>query len=113
TLRHGLVPLVVPELRTITVGGAVSGCSIESMSFKYGGFHDTCLEYEVITSTGQLLTCTPDNANQLVFQMMHGSFGTLGVLAKLTFRLVPARPFVHVVYQHYATDVDFFAAIRR
>src|SRR5205814_7730659 len=26
TLRHGLCRLVVPELKTITVGGAVSGC---------------------------------------------------------------------------------------
>ena len=51
TLRHGLVPIVVPELKTITIGGAVAGCSIESMSFRYGGFHDTCLEYEVITAT--------------------------------------------------------------
>ncbi len=113
TLRHGLVPLVVPELRTITVGGAVSGCSVESMSFKYGGFHDTCLEYEVITATGDVLACTPDNANKLVFQMMHGSFGTLGVLAKLTFRLVPAEPFVHVTYEHHACEEDFHAAIQR
>ena len=28
TLAHGLVPLIVPELKTITVGGAVSGCSL-------------------------------------------------------------------------------------
>ena len=54
TLRHGLVPIVVPELKTITIGGAVSGCSIESMSYRYGGFHDTCLEYEVITATGEV-----------------------------------------------------------
>jgi len=45
TLRHGLCPLVVPDLKTITVGGAVAGCSIESASFKYGGFHDSCLAY--------------------------------------------------------------------
>ena len=95
TLRHGLVPIVVPELKTITIGGAVSGCSIESMSFGYGGFHDTCLEYEVITATGEVLRCTPDNEHALVFQMMHGSFGTLGILSKLTFQLVPAKPFVH------------------
>src|SRR5512140_3326034 len=31
TLTRGLVPKVVPELRTITLGGAVAGCSIESM----------------------------------------------------------------------------------
>src|SRR5436190_20094559 len=30
TLPLGLVPMVVPELETITLGGAVSGCSIES-----------------------------------------------------------------------------------
>src|SRR5690606_25703242 len=70
TLPHGLVPIVVPELRTITVGGAVSGCSIESMSFVHGGFHDTCLEYEVITADGRVLRCTPDNEHALVFQMM-------------------------------------------
>src|SRR2546430_2400544 len=57
TLAHGLVPIVVPELETITIGGAVAGCSIESMSFVHGGFHDTCLEYEVITAPGDVRTC--------------------------------------------------------
>jgi FAD/FMN-containing dehydrogenase len=103
TLRFGLVPIVVPELKTITVGGAVSGCSIESMSYRYGGFHDTCVEYEVVTANGDILTCTPDNDNALVFQMIHGSFGTLGVLTKLTFKLVPAKAFVHVEYERHTT----------
>ena len=34
TLRYGLAPIIVPELRTITIGGAVAGCSLESMSFR-------------------------------------------------------------------------------
>lgn len=113
TLRYGLAPIIVPELKTITIGGAVSGCSIESMSFKYGGFHDTCLEYEVITATGEVLTCTPENQNRLVFQMVHGSFGTLGILAKLKFRLVPAKKFVKVTYEKYDTLPDYTAAIWR
>ncbi len=113
TLRFGLVPLVVPELKTITVGGAVAGCSIESMSFAVGGFHDTCLEYEVITATGDVLRCTPDNENSLVFQMVHGTFGTLGILSKLSFRLVPARPFVKVVYERHPTLESYQAAIAR
>src|SRR5882672_9918956 len=96
TLAHGLLPIVVPELKTITIGGAVAGCSIESMSFVHGAFHDTCLAYEVITARGELLTCTPDNEHALVFQMMHGAFGTLGILSKLVFRLIPARPYVRV-----------------
>ncbi|HEY0985541.1 MAG TPA: FAD-binding oxidoreductase [Kofleriaceae bacterium] len=113
TLAHGLVPIVVPELKTITIGGAVSGCSIESMSFVHGGFHDTCLEYEVITATGDVLVCTPDNEHRLVFQMMHGAFGTLGILARLTFKLIPARPYVKLRYDTYATIADYQAAILR
>jgi FAD/FMN-containing dehydrogenase len=113
TLPHGLIPIVVPELKTITIGGAVAGCSIESMSFVHGGFHDTCLEYEVITGTGEVLTCTPENDHRLVFQMLHGTFGTLGILSKLTFRLVPAKPFVKMTYEKYATIEDYRAAIGR
>jgi FAD/FMN-containing dehydrogenase len=112
TLRYGLVPIVVPELKTITIGGAVTGASLESMSFRHGGFHDTCLEYEVVAATGEVLRCTPDNENALVFQMMHSSFGTLGVLTKLTFRLVPAKKYVHVRYQTYPTLETYEAAIR-
>jgi FAD/FMN-containing dehydrogenase len=113
TLRYGLVPIVVPELKTITIGGAVSGCSIESMSYRYGGFHDTCLEYEVITARGEILTCRPDNEHALVFQMVHGSFGTLGIVTKLKFRLVPAKQFVRVDYEKYDTLERYQAAIQR
>ena len=111
TMKHGLVPLVVPELKTITIGGAVAGCSIESMSYKVGGFHDNCLEYEVITANGDILICTPDNKNSLIFQMMHGTFGTLGIISKLTFRLTPAKPFVHVTYEKYNNLESYKEAI--
>ena len=113
TLEYGLVPTVVPELKTITIGGAVSGCSLESMSFRYGGFHDSCLEYEVVTATGEVLRATPNNEHALLFQMMHGSFGTLGVLTRLEFRLVPAKQLVHVTYETYTTLEDYIAAIKR
>ena len=116
TLPHGLMPTVVPELRTITVGGAVAGCSIESGSFQHGGFHDSCVRTEVITGRGEVLEVTPDDADpddRLLFQMLHGTFGTLGILSALTFRLVPAKPFVKVVYEKYATVAEMQAAIRR
>ncbi len=113
TLRHGLVPRCVPELKTITIGGAVAGCSIESMSFRFGGFHDSCREYEVITGTGEVLTCTPEGEHALVFQMMHGAFGTLGLLTRLEFELIPAKPFVRMRYEKYAALADYQAAILR
>jgi FAD/FMN-containing dehydrogenase len=111
TMAYGLVPLVVPELKTITIGGAVAGCSLESMSYKYGGFHDTCLEYEVITGKGDVLHCTPDNENSLIFQMVHGTFGTLGIISKLKFRLISAKPFVKVTHERYGTLDELLSAI--
>lgn len=112
TMRYGLVPIIVPEHKTITLGGAVAGCSIESMSFRHGGFHDTCLEYELITAQGDVLRCAPDR-NPLIFQMIHGSFGTLGILSKLKLKLVPAAPYVHVTYETYETLEAFQQAIWR
>jgi FAD/FMN-containing dehydrogenase len=76
----------------------------------HGGFHDTCLEYEVIAATGEVIVCGPDT---LVFQMIHGTFGTLGILARLTFKLVPAKPHVHLVHERYTTIADYQAAIAR
>jgi FAD/FMN-containing dehydrogenase len=111
TLRFGLVPIVVPELKSITIGGAVSGCSIESMSYRYGGFHDTCIEYEVVTAAGEVLTVRADNEHALVYQMVHGSFGTLGILTKLTFKLVPAKPFVRVEYETHTSLADYQRSI--
>ena len=112
TLAYGLVPVVVPELKTITIGGAVAGCSIESMSFVYGSFHDACTAYEVITGRGDVMTVTPDGEHALVFQMMMGAFGTLGIVSKLTFKLVPAKPFVRLAYESHATLETYLASIK-
>jgi FAD/FMN-containing dehydrogenase len=110
TLPHGLAPAVVPELEGITVGGAVAGCSIESASFRYGGFHDTCLEYQAVSGTGNVLTCSPER-EPFVFGMLHGSYGTLAVLTRVSFALVPAAPYVHVEYRRFHDPESFHEAL--
>lgn len=110
TLKHGLLPMVVPELEGITLGGAVAGCSVESMSFRYGGFHDSCLEYEIVTGTGELLRCSREQ-NPHSFEMIHGSYGTLGILTRLKFKLVPAKPYVRLEYRRYERFEDFERAM--
>jgi FAD/FMN-containing dehydrogenase len=111
TLRYGLVPMVVPEFKSITIGGAVTGCSIESSSFLYGGFHDSCLAYEVITARGEVLHLTPHNEHALEFHMMQCSFGTLGIVAKLVFKLVPAQPYVKLEYERHTNVAAYREAI--
>ena len=107
TMKYNVVPKEVSEFKTITIGGAVAGCSIESMSYQYGGFHDSCLEYEIVSANGEVLICTPDNENSLVFQMIHGTFGTLGIITKLKFKLIPCKPYVKVIYKRYETLDDY------
>ena len=55
TLAHGLMPLVVPQLKTITLGGAVTGLGIESSSFRNGLPHESVLEMEVLTGDGRVV----------------------------------------------------------
>ena len=52
TLAHGLMPTVVPQLKTITIGGAVTGLGIESSSFRSGLPHESVREIEVLTGDG-------------------------------------------------------------
>lgn len=109
TLPHGLVPTVVPELEGITLGGAVAGCAVESMSYRHGGFFDSVDELELVTGTGEVLTLTPTSE---AFHMLHGSYGTLGILTKLRFRLVPARPYVKLTHVRHRDFPSFHAALR-
>ena len=52
TLPHGLTPMVVPQLKTITLGGAVTGLGIESSSFRAGLPHESVLELDILTGAG-------------------------------------------------------------
>ncbi len=105
-LPLGFMPYTVPELKTITIGGAISGGSVESMSYRYGGFHHSCLEYEYIDAFGRVRTCSPENDAD-IFEMLHGSYGTLGIITKLKFKLHPAKPYVKLNYQKF-NDFDVF-----
>ena len=57
TLAHGEMPCVVPQLRSITVGGAMAGVGIEATSFRHGLVHDTAVALEVLTGDGHVVIC--------------------------------------------------------
>jgi FAD/FMN-containing dehydrogenase len=100
TLPHGLMPLVVPQLKTITLGGAVTGLGIESSSFRNGTPHESVLEMDVLTGAGEVLTVTPDGEHAELFAGFPNSYGTLGYALRLLIELEPVQPYVHL--QHVA-----------
>jgi len=96
TLRHKLMPLVVPQLKTITLGGAVTGLGIESTSFRNGLPHESVTEMEILTGDGRVVIATRDNEHSDLFRGFPNSYGTLGYSLALTIELEPVKPYVHL-----------------
>ena len=93
TLAHGLMPLVVPQLKTITLGGAVTGLGIESTSFRHGLPHESVREMDVLlTGDGDVVTATPDGEHADLFRGFPNSYGTLGYALRLAIELQPVAP---------------------
>lgn len=93
TLPHGLAPLVVPQLKTITLGGAVTGLGIESTSFRNGLPHESALEMDILTGAGEVVTASPSE-NADLYRAFPNSYGTLGYAVRLRIELEPVEPFV-------------------
>jgi FAD/FMN-containing dehydrogenase len=89
TLPHGMMPLVVPQLRSITLGGAVTGLGIESTSFRNGLPHESVLEMDVLTGAGEVVTATATNEHAELFNAFPNSYGSLGYATRLRIELEP------------------------
>jgi FAD/FMN-containing dehydrogenase len=111
TLPHGLMPLVVPQLKTITLGGAVAGLGIESSSFHNGLPHESVREMEVLTGDGRVVVARPDNDHADLFHGFANSYGTLGYALRLTIDLQPVRPYVRMRHLRFDTAAACFAAM--
>ncbi|MGV9825040.1 FAD-binding oxidoreductase [Gordonia sp. NPDC003429] len=94
TLPYGLAPLVVPQLKTITLGGAVTGLGIESTSFRNGLPHESVLEIDILTGDGEIVTATPTNDYSDLFFGFPNSYGTLGYSVRLKIELERVEPYV-------------------
>jgi len=112
TLPHGLLPTVTPELKHITIGGAIVGIGIESSCFRYGFVHDGLREADVLLPDGRIVTCTPDNQHADLFRALPNSYGTLGYILRARIELVPAKPYVHIESTRYSTAESFLDAMR-
>jgi len=113
TLKQGSMPAVVPQLKTITIGGAVSGIGIEASSFKYGLAHEAVLSMDVLTASGEVLTCTPTNEHSDLFFALPNSYGSFGYILKLTVKTVPVKPYVRIKHIKHTNSEEYFADIAK
>ena len=110
TLPYGLSPFVVPQLKTITLGGAVTGLGIESASFRNGLPHESVLEMDILTGTGEIVTASPQEHADL-FRAFPNSYGTLGYTVRLKIELEPVKPFVALRHLRFTSLTEMVATM--
>jgi FAD/FMN-containing dehydrogenase len=110
TLRHGLMPLVVPQLKTITLGGAVTGLGIESSSLRSGLPHESVLEMDILTGTGEIVTAS-EHENSDLFFAFPNSYGSLGYATRLRISLEPVAKYVALRHLRFTSLDELVAAI--
>ncbi|HUL82153.1 MAG TPA: FAD-binding oxidoreductase [Gammaproteobacteria bacterium] len=111
-LARGFLPLVAPELKHITVGGATVGIGIESTCFRYGFVHDGLIEADVLLPSGQIVTARADNAYADLFNALPNSYGTLGYILRAKIKLQPAKSHVHLHMQKFHDIAPYLEAMR-
>ncbi len=110
TLPHGFIPLVVPQLRTITLGGAVTGLGIESTSFRNGLPHESVLEMDVFTGSGEVVTVKPGDR---LFDAFPNSYGSLGYATRLRIELERVPAYVELRHLRFRDLDELTAAVER
>ena len=109
-LPYGLMPQAVPELRSITVGGAIAGLGGQSSSYKFGLVHEMITDFDLLTGEGKVIHCSPQS-NSDIFTMLPNSYGSLGYVLKCSIRLNRVSPYVKLRYLRFSIADAFFAAM--
>jgi len=112
-LKHGVMPTVVPQLKSITIGGATTGCGIESSSFRFGLVHETVQEMEILLGDGGTVLSTPENEHKDLFFGFPNSYGTLGYALKLKVKTVPVKPYVELSHIRHDDAKSYFEELER
>jgi len=110
TLKKGLLPPIVPQLKTITIGGAISGVGIESTSFRLGLVHEQVLSMEVLTGAG-IVECSPSKNKDLFFGLAN-SYGSIGYILKVRVPLIKAKKYVHIEHLRFEDSGSYFRALK-
>lgn len=105
------MPAVVPQLKTITLGGAVAGVGIEATSFRHGLVHHTVREMEILAGDGNVYLCTAQNEHRDLFFGFPNSYGTLGYALRVRADVLPVKRFVRVDHEMHADPGEYFKAL--
>lgn len=112
-LPYGYAPIITPELKNITVGGATVGIGIETNSFRHGFVHDSVVEAEVLLPHGEVVVCGPGGKYADLFHALPNSYGTLGYILRAKIKLHKVQPYVTLTTRRYQNVPALVADMER
>lgn len=90
TLPAGLTPPVVPDYLALSVGGTLSAGGISGTSHRYGCIADNVHDLDVVTPSGELVTCSATR-NRGLFDAVRATQGEHGIIVRATLGLTAAK----------------------
>jgi FAD/FMN-containing dehydrogenase len=110
-LAEGLTPPVFTDYIELSIGGTLSAGGVGGTTHHHGAQVDTVIDLDVVTGTGDVVTCSAQRHADLFFAALAG-LGQVGVITRATLRLVPAPTSARQYSLTYPT-ADAMAAAQR
>jgi cytokinin dehydrogenase len=112
TLPAGLTPPVLPDYLELSVGGTLSAGGFGGASHQHGCIADNVYDLDVVTPSGELVTCSPTHDSDL-FDAVRGTQGEYGIIVRATLALTPANSSARRYLLTYRELPTFLADQRR
>lgn len=106
TMKLGLAPRSWTDYLYLSVGGTLSNAGISGQTFRHGPQISNVLQLDIITGTGELITCSPAENADLFYASM-GGLGQFGVITRARIILEPAPQKVKWVRALYSDFEQF------
>jgi cytokinin dehydrogenase len=100
-LAQGRIPPVVVDALMLSVGGTLSVGGIGETSYREGCQVDHVRELDVVTASGDQVTCSAERDDEL-FRMTLAGLGQCGIIVRARLRLAPRPGYVVLRTLNYA-----------
>lgn len=106
SLQNGYAPKSWTDYLHLTVGGTLSNAGISGQAFQHGPQINNVYELQVVTGTGQVVTCS-EEMNSDLFSSVLGGLGQFGIITRAQIALEPAPNMVKWIRVLYTDFITF------
>jgi cytokinin dehydrogenase len=107
---QGLTPPVFTGYTDLSIAGTLSVGGVSARNDQ-GLQVDRVQELEVVTGTGEIVTCS-ESENRDLFEVMLGGLGQCGIITRAKVDLVAAMQMARTYVLHYTDNAAFFRDLR-